>query len=286
MHENLGKARSGGRGRLGTVAEILKRKGSIASILGIIVGTCLWRVLRIVYPRMNPALACRVSLPEFGGYMHLISSEITVYRYCVLDRVYESNSVAEVQSNWIVVEIGAHVGFWAISTAGRFSENSGGKIYALEPNPSAYDLLHRSVGALNLQGKIIPLQEAVYSGQGERQFVSCRHSQGAHLVGHGNIHNQGQMADGDVIDVMTVTLDKLVEREKIERIDLLKINVEGAELEVLRSGTNTALMRVQRVVISLEGEEPSEVVFEFLAFHGLHLVHRVNDLAYFARSNS
>ena len=69
------------------------------------------------------------------------------------------------------------------------------------------------------------------------------------------------------------TLSSIIERENVERIDLLKVDVEGAELSVLRGVAPEHWGRVQQVV--LEGHDQNgelQIIGDLLTGHGFEIV--------------
>jgi FkbM family methyltransferase len=125
-------------------------------------------------------------------------------------------------------DVGANVGYFTAiaATVG----GPGGKYYAFEPhaghftrlqmlsrmNEPAYSITCERAAVMDRDGTV-KLYESVCPG---------RHSTQAERVGTDGLVRQKE--------VPGVCLDSFADRHRIDRIDLLKIDVEGAELEVLR----------------------------------------------------
>jgi FkbM family methyltransferase len=131
----------------------------------------------------------------------------------------------------VVIDIGAHVGFFSILAA---RANPAGKVYAFEPLQRVYERLERNV-ALNRLTNLQALQAAVGEKEGEQQFYfpdveapvssSLRSDMLLSTLGEGVVRQ---------VTVSVVTLDAFAKREKLERIDLIKMDTERTEHEVLK----------------------------------------------------
>jgi FkbM family methyltransferase len=155
---------------------------------------------------------------------------------------------AHLERDMVACDIGANAGFYSLLMARRVGV--GGRVFAFEPQPSNLDFLRRHL-ELNRVRNVQVSGEAVADFVGEASFATdpgsykgCLHSTGA-------------------IRVQVETLDNLVTAGRIEPADLLKIDVEGAELAVLRGGEKF-LKRFRPVI--------------FLATHGPELHRACCDL--------
>lgn len=121
-----------------------------------------------------------------------------------------------------VVEVGAHHGAYAI-LLGKTVQKMGGRVIAVEPNPLCFDVLERNVR---------------HNGLGD--VVFCEHRAVLEKPGAVKISLDGSesrvlgTATSEAVAVEAITLEMLVRKYQIEAIDLLMVDVEGAELPVLR----------------------------------------------------
>jgi FkbM family methyltransferase len=132
-----------------------------------------------------------------------------------------------------VFDIGAYVGIYTLRNAKRVRDN--GLVYAFEPNPSAFARLANNVkinGLTNVQ--CIPL--ALGDRAGDQSLYTSTEFEPSSTLFAPHLKN---WADSIAeISVQMDTLDHFIAQHGIRRIDVAKIDVEGAEVTVLRGATN------------------------------------------------
>jgi len=131
----------------------------------------------------------------------------------------------EVKENDIVFDIGAYFGFFSY-----YAVQKGAKeVYAFEPNPCAFEILKKHAELWS--DKIKPFEIALYSSDGF-QDLSIPNP----LAGWSTLR---EVECSQKVRVKTVTLDNFVKKEKIERVDFIKIDTEGAEREIIKGAKET-----------------------------------------------
>ncbi|HXU38816.1 MAG TPA: FkbM family methyltransferase [Blastocatellia bacterium] len=154
----------------------------------------------------------------------------------------------------VVWDVGANVGLFAFSAA--YLAGANGLVVALEPDEWLVQLLRRSSRAQSpVCAPVHAVPAAVAEAVDLRTFhIAARSRATNSLKGYGSTQTGG-VAEEQI--VVTVTLDWLSERYALP--DVLKIDVEGAELEVLR-GAEVLLERKRPIVLcETSGETSSEV---------------------------
>jgi FkbM family methyltransferase len=121
-----------------------------------------------------------------------------------------------------IVEVGAHNGAYTV-LLGKKAKELGGMVVAVEPNRETYELLRRNVALNGLDSAVACEEVAILDKPG-------RHC----LVMEGEESHITFESRGGGPRVAAVTLEELLSRRSIHRLDLLLIDVEGAELLVLR----------------------------------------------------
>lgn len=173
----------------------------------------------------------------------------------------------------IVIDAGANVGFFSLRHAPLVG--SAGRVYAFEPNPEVYALLDHNVRT-NGFGQVRCLRAALADNAGTVRFSADERSTSC---GHIALENE----TGSLVEAMT--LDQLVETEGIDRIDLLKMDVEGHEPHIIRGGLRRAMAITRRVV--MESHMTRHEVWSMLEPLGFLKVYDGSwpNVCYFARPN-
>lgn len=123
-----------------------------------------------------------------------------------------------------IFDIGANIGVTACMFA-RFAR--GGKIFCFEPGPASYAYLQRTLAA-NAMPDCRAVQLALGAEPGMLSFVE---DGGSASASHVSIPGQTLGAGSLIVEVSTV--DREVSAHGLARLDFLKIDVEGFELDVI-----------------------------------------------------
>ncbi|MBW2109382.1 MAG: FkbM family methyltransferase [Deltaproteobacteria bacterium] len=133
----------------------------------------------------------------------------------------------------VVLELGANKGVTAIALARSVGPQ--GQVHAFEPVPEYYAALVGNL-SLNEVDNVRVHQLAVIDKESEISFY--KHGEGSGIV----------QADGaENIIVGTTSLDNFVEKQTLERVDLINMDCEGAELLALRGGKKTLQQNTPRI---------------------------------------
>jgi FkbM family methyltransferase len=163
---------------------------------------------------------------------------------------YEPAVIAAVRENLraedTCLDVGGHVGYLSVLMAKIVGP--AGKVVAFEPMPDSFEVLRENV-RLNHLENVEMVQAAVGETETELSLVfetSERLSWTPSVIGHSVRGERGS------IRVPAVALDTYVETKGL-RPRLIKIDVEGAELGVLRGARQTLLKHKPVVVVEVHG---------------------------------
>jgi FkbM family methyltransferase len=132
-----------------------------------------------------------------------------------------------------VFDIGANIGAHTLGLAR--SVGAAGRVYAFEPTDFAFDKLQRNL-ALNpeLQERTFPRQVLLAASTVEK--IPTEIFASWPLEKEASVHPKHRGRAVTTRNASVETLDRVVERENIGRVDLIKIDVDGHELPVLQGG--------------------------------------------------
>jgi FkbM family methyltransferase len=122
-----------------------------------------------------------------------------------------------------VVDVGANIGLYTLSVAARAGPR--GRVLAVEPNPLAARRLRENV-ALNQFENVAIVEAAMADAPGTLRLHLAPDSECSSLF-------ETELGTGGGVEVRVTTIDAEVERARLARVDLLKIDVEGAEIRAL-----------------------------------------------------
>jgi FkbM family methyltransferase len=149
----------------------------------------------------------------------------------------------------VVADIGAHIGEYALVASRAVGES--GRVFAFEPGEGVYPFLVENI-ASNGGANVTPFPLAVSDSEGELRFnlgVDPGHSR--LVVGE---YGAAGLASKGMVPVRTTTLERFEEQHGVA-INLIKIDVEGAELDVLLGAHG---------LLSRPGDVAPMILFEYL----------------------
>jgi FkbM family methyltransferase len=127
----------------------------------------------------------------------------------------------QVKKGMTVLDIGAHIGYYTLVAANLVGEN--GRVFAFEPHPHNFAMLEKNV-RINGYKNAILVQKAVSDKSGHIKLF---------LSEYGTLHSLLQVGKKSIV-VEAVTLDEFFDKDC--KVDVIKIDVEGAEMLVLLGG--------------------------------------------------
>jgi FkbM family methyltransferase len=129
------------------------------------------------------------------------------------------------EAKGVVMDIGAHIGTFTV----KHGLGKGNVLYSVEPAPSNRELLRRNIEKNGLKNVEV-IDWAISDRKGKAKF---------YISSISSVNPSLYSKTDSSINVDVMTLDETMKKMKINRLDFVKIDVEGAEMGVLRGGMKT-----------------------------------------------
>ncbi|EAQ34232.1 hypothetical protein NB311A_09641 [Nitrobacter sp. Nb-311A] len=168
-----------------------------------------------------------------------------------------------------IIDVGAGVGVDALTLSPLIA---GGTIHSIEAHPWTFSALEKTC-ELNGLKNVRTYNLAISDKLGTVWINSLRHNESNSIK---NVNGNGHSTA-----VQAIELDRFVKQHQIEKINLLKMNIEGAE-ELAIKGMLNSIKMAKYVVIACHDFKDGELgtkkpVKEFLNASGFHIIERSDD---------
>jgi FkbM family methyltransferase len=135
----------------------------------------------------------------------------------------------------VFVDVGAHIGYYSLKAASIVGP--AGRVLAIEPNPVTISRLRADIRESGASQVVVePVACSDSEGMVEF-FAATRENAGASSLSSANAAEAGPIRA--TYRVRTRRLDDIVRESGVTRVDVVKIDVEGAELLVLKGAAET-----------------------------------------------
>jgi FkbM family methyltransferase len=176
------------------------------------------------------------------------------------------------EENETFVDVGANVGSYSLMIANDYKDK-GVKVIAIEAHPENYKALRRNIECNKFENIITPINKVISDYKGSIDLYERSHD-GTRVDSEMYSICSDQRIDaynilhpgGESLQVECDTLDNILDTEKV---DVIKMDVEGAEVLALRAATKT-LRRIRKIVVEIHGDN-SENVEQLLRSYGFNL---------------
>ena len=173
--------------------------------------------------------------------------QLSIYLFGAFERTTARALARLLPPAGVAVDVGANIGAHTLPMARRVGHS--GRVIALEPTRWAVEGLRRNISLNPGLARVITVHSAALVAPGESvsdEYYSSwpvSSAERRHAVHRGVPHS----AEGSI----ALTLDELVAREALTRLDVVKIDVDGRELRVLRGASTTLSALRPSVVLEL-----------------------------------
>lgn len=148
----------------------------------------------------------------------------------------------------VIIDAGAHIGQYTI----LFSElvTKVGRVYSFEPDPDTFKQLVENIelnAVANVDANNIALSD--FTGSGTLFLAENTN------IGGNSLRPQQSFA-GSKIDTKVMKLDEFASNARLNRLDLIKADIEGAELLLLEGGKSVIMHFKPMLILELSPTQP------------------------------
>ncbi len=211
--------------RLGLIKEIAKQyKGNTASIL--------WHFF------LKKPLPIKLEKETFyqntdrSSFYHLVHSFPKIKK---LVEAIPSNTEG------VIIDGGANNGLFSFHAANKFPK---APIYAFEPYPLLHPILHKNLNHKNVE---VILKALARQDGNTTLYISDDSDQ------IGSVYEENVKAFGSIknqLKVETISLDSFIREVSVDKIAVLKLDVQGAELDILK-GAKEAIDKIEFLILEI-----------------------------------
>jgi amino acid adenylation domain-containing protein/FkbM family methyltransferase len=241
------------------------------------------------------AAKAQYALPDGSTVAHLNKNETAyIYNEIFVLQAYLRHGIT-IEDGDCIVDAGANIGLFT-TFASRLARNL--RIFSFEPNPAAYACLKANADAWGAGVKCLPmglskedktaemtffegfsLLSGFYADEATEREVVKTYA----LNQESESGESGQLAEeiGKMLEdrfhaktqtARLRTLSGVIAEEGIERIDLLKVNVEKSELDVLQGIGEADWARIRQLVVEVDLKTSLEPITALLEKHGYEVL--------------
>lgn len=176
-------------------------------------------------------------------------SPVDLHSLHILSPYYEINvsRLLALNEGEVLVDIGAHIGRYTIQ-AGKMVGKEG-LVVAVEPECNNFAVLLRNIQQNKLDN-VVPLSFAAWNKQRKLKLYISEKSGWYKLEG----------TEGKFIEVEGKKVDDVIKMLELQRVDWIKVDVEGAEFEVIEGTSNTIKKFYPKMIIEITNKKTIQLM--------------------------
>lgn len=180
----------------------------------------------------------------------------------IFEEVYKTHLFDSVlpkaKEGTVAIDVGANVGIVSHYFSSKFE-----KVYSIEPSTRHYDVLKYMLDYNEIKN-VFPQKFALSAKDGESDFYLYSNRTMDSLYGNIAVNNQTGLVQTGTEKVTLKRIDTFMEEQKIEHVDLLKLDCEGVEFEILGGeGFAKIAPKIDTLVAevhSFSGRNPNQLI--------------------------
>ncbi|WP_147678348.1 FkbM family methyltransferase [Algibacter pacificus] len=195
-----------------------------------------------------------ITLKTDSGHIKLATNQTSYLTQLLFWNGYKSFEYSEIfeklsKNTTVFLDIGSNIGYYSLIAA---KSNPNIKVYAFEPAIGPKHYLNKNIALNNFQNIIKSINLALSNQTGIIDFYEVESLKYKNLKynlsGEGNAGTKTTSRNFIKNTVTAITLEHFITQENINQIDLIKIDTEGTEIDILKSGEH-AIKQFKPIII-------------------------------------
>ncbi len=178
-----------------------------------------------------------------------LSTDFDLIYHTWIYRQYLLTGVCEPKAGDVVIDAGAFLGETAVWFADAVGEN--GRVYSFEPSIQNMKGLEKNIEMNGLENIIYTIQKGVFNENKRIKFLTQSYSSSC------------SEQEGNA-EIEVTTLDTFVSENRLSKVDIIKMDIEGAELNALKGAAST--IKKFKPVLAICAYHKPEDIFEIPMF--------------------
>ena len=170
-------------------------------------------------------------------WMHVIPKDKGISEELSIFKIHEPLNTKylteQLKENMVCLDIGANIGYFAFLESSKVGHL--GKVIAVEPAPLTFKLLEKNIKIQKNQN-ISSYNFAFSDEENMVDFFVSSSSNWSRIIGEKDSYHGDK---GKIIKIKSKTVDNFLTELKLEKLDLIRIDLEGYEFEIFNGARNT-----------------------------------------------
>ncbi|RYG06005.1 MAG: FkbM family methyltransferase [Chitinophagaceae bacterium] len=188
--------------------------------------------------------------------MRTYEGDLQMFYEVFFERAYATD-VAKNKQPLTIIDAGSNIGLSALFFLDEFETD---KIFCIEPDGYNLKLLHKNLRNEVVSGKAKIIEAALSNTDGNASWHHSSRSYNSRL----------DTSEASELTVKTLTLNSIINEEQIGSIDILKIDIEGAE-KLVFEGDASWMTITKNIIIEIHGQAETESIPALLRTNGFHV---------------
>lgn len=167
----------------------------------------------------------------------MIVGDIDILSEVLLEDQYDLQQI--LKPGYTIIDIGGQAGFFSILSSKKIGKF--GRIYTFEPFKPNFNQISKNMKINQVRNMEVE-NKAVSDKVGEVTLFISKQNIGEHSLLKNLKNREG-------INVVSTTLEEIIKKNRIKRVDVLKIDCEGSEYNILLNATRRVMKRIDTIIL-------------------------------------